>query len=228
MPLRGVIFDFDGVIADTERLHLQAYQDVLADTSLSLHHGTYYTRYLGYDDIGVFTTLAKDHGVELKRDQLEQWITRKHERFDELVGKEPTIFPGATTCIEQLASVVPLGIASGALHSEIVTILARADLRHYFKAIVGADDVKRAKPAPDAYLRAVDLISGPENNRSDGLFVAIEDSRWGVESAQAAGLICVAVTHSYPAEELRGADLVVHDLAEVRLDRLEHLLASLD
>lgn len=228
MSLHGVIFDFDGVIANTEPLHLEAYQQVLADTPLSLDSRAYYTQYLGYDDIGVFTTLAKNQGVALSRAQLEQWIAQKHERFNTLVGGEPAIFPGATTCIEQLAAVAPLGIASGALHTEIEAILSRASLRHYFRAIVAADDVEHPKPSPDAYLRAVDLINGPQNNQTARSFVAIEDSRWGVESAQAAGLICVAVTHSYPAEELRAADLVVHHLAEVRPDRLELLRASLD
>ena len=228
MLLRGVIFDFDGVIADTEPLHLRAYQDTLADTPVSLAKEAYYSRYLGYDDVGVFTALASDQGFALDRAQLRRWIEEKGTRFDALVGQEPPLFPGAAACIQQLAAVAPLGIASGALHKEIETILSLANLRHYFTAIVAADDVARAKPTPDAYLRAVELIGGVEDRQAARTFVAIEDSRWGVEAAQAAGLVCVAVTHSYPADDLAAAELIVTDLADVRPNRLDRLCASLD
>ena len=226
MPLRGIIFDFDGVIANTEPLHLKAYQDVLADSPFALEKEAYYTRYLGYDDVGVFTALASDHGVVLDRDQIRQLIDKKGRRFDALVRQEQVLFPGAANCIERLADVAPLGIASGALHEEIDAILSRANLRRHFKAIVAADDVAQSKPAPDSYLRVVELIGNNQGRSPTPTFVAIEDSGWGITAARAAGLTCVAVTHTYPAEELREAELVVADLAAIRADLLESLCAS--
>ena len=228
MPLRGVIFDFDGVIADTEPLHLRAYQDALAGTSFALDKEAYYARYLGYDDVGVFTALASDHGVALDRDEIRQLIDKKGRRFDALARKEQVLFPGAADCIGRLAAVAPLGIASGALHEEIEAILSRANLRRYFKAIVAADDVAKSKPAPDSYLRVIELVGSNQGHPPAPAFVAIEDSGWGITAARAAGLVCVAVTHTYPAEELREAELIVHDLAAIRADLLEGLCTPFD
>ena len=228
MPLCGVIFDFDGVIADTEPLHLRAYQDALANTSFALEKKAYYARYLGYDDVGVFTALASDHGVALDPDQIRQLIDQKGRRFDAIVRKEQVLFPGAADCIERLAAVAPLGIASGAFHDEIEAILSRANLRRHFKAIVAADDVAKSKPAPDSYLRVIELVGSNQGRSPAPAFVAIEDSGWGITAARAAGLVCVAVTHTYPAEELREAELIVPDLAAIRADLLQGLCAPLD
>ena len=228
MPLLGVVFDFDGVIADTEPLHLRAYQDVLADISLTLDTEAYYARYLGYDDVGVFTAVGRDQGAPIEGDSLQRLVNLKSGRFEALVGDADVLFPGAAACIERLAATVPLAIASGALHVEIDAILSSSHLNHHFKAIVAADDVAQSKPAPDSYLLAVERLGGDRARVSPVSFVAIEDSRWGIEAAHAAGLACVAVTHSYPADALTTADLVVAELAEVQPALLKRLGARGD
>lgn len=222
--LRGVVFDFDGVIADTEPLHLGAYQDVLAATSMVLDAKTYYDRYLGYDDVGVFQALSRDQGVSLEEEMLQRLIAAKGRRFEARVRGDDVLFPDAAACIERLARDVPLAIASGALHHEIEAILTSTKLRQHFGVIVAADDVPRSKPAPDSYERAVSLLSGQDSatDRHPG-YVAIEDSLWGIQAAHAAGLKCVAVTNSYPAETLATADLVVAGLGDLQLPRLEQL-----
>ena len=227
MVLAGVVFDFDGVIADTESFHLRAYQDALVNTSLSLSKATYYERYLGYDDVGVFTTLANDLGVVLGSDQLEQLIADKGRRFEALVGTDPVLFPDSADCVRRLAHVTGLAIASGALHHEIEQILTGAALRECFMVIVAADDVDRPKPAPDAYLKAVSSLSETPGTPSAGCYVAIEDSPWGLESAHAAGLKTIGITNSYPESSLTCADIVVDDLTAVDVDLLERLCASL-
>ena len=222
MPLSGVIFDFDGVIADTEGLHLRAYQDTLADTPLSVEREAYYARYLGYDDVGVFTRLAHDQGQPLADSELTRLIAEKGRRFDALLDTTQPLFPGAADCIRRLAKVTTLAIASGALHEEIERILNDAGIREHFAAIVAADDVVRSKPAPDTYQQAVRLLtdSAPPTWSS---YVAIEDSQWGLEAARAAGLKSIAITNSYPAAVLTAADLVVDHLSDVDRDVLEQL-----
>ena len=216
MPLLGVIFDFDGVIADTEPLHLKAYQDVLVDGPLVLAADAYYSRYLGFDDVGVFTELAADQAVALEPAELSRLIEVKSRRFMELAATAETLFPGARECIERLAADLPLGIASGSLRREIEDILRHADLRRHFMTIVATDDVDRAKPAPDCYTRAVELLgAGLGQPGVPASFVAIEDSSWGIEAANAAGVPCLAVTHTYPADALAGAARVVSGLSEV-------------
>jgi beta-phosphoglucomutase len=222
MSLSGVVFDFDGVIADTEGLHLRAYQDTLTDTPMSLSREAYYERYLGYDDVGVFTTLARDQRQPLGGDEMTRLIAEKGRRFDTLVETAQTLFPGAADCIRRLAKETPLAIASGALHAEIERILNDAGLRTYFAAIVAADDVERSKPAPDAYREAVKRLTNGATPKWSS-YVAIEDSQWGLEAARVAGLRSVAITNSYPATVLTGADLVVDHLAAVDRDVLEQL-----
>ena len=223
MPLRGIVFDFDGVIADTEPAHLAAFQDVLADTGLSLSTGDYYDRYLGYDDAGALRAIAHDQGRPLDVGDIRRLVAAKARRFEARVRDGNVLFPGAAACIERLAAVAPLGIASGALHAEIESILIAASLRDRFAVIVAADDVSRSKPAPDTYRRAVELL-GVAPSAS----VAIEDSVWGIEAAHAAGLPCVAVTHSYAAEALASADVVLGDLAELQPALLQRLCGGVD
>jgi len=76
VPCLGVVFDFDGVIANTEPLHLQAFQEVLDQTPMSLSKEAYESTYLGYDDIGVFTHLANDQQVVLSPDEISSLIAR--------------------------------------------------------------------------------------------------------------------------------------------------------
>lgn len=225
MPFRGVIFDFDGVIADTEPLHLRAFQAVLAGGPMSLSKDAYLARYLGFDDAGLFRAVAQDRGVTLSPSDVSRLVEAKGQRYAELVGAGDVVFPEARACIERLSgSGVVLGVASGALHHEIETILRAAGLLRHFAAIVAADDVARAKPAPDVYARAVELMSAAIGRPpSPSGFVAIEDSRWGIESAHAAGLPCVGVTTSYGADALLGAALVVPSLGNVDRDTLAAL-----
>ena len=119
------------------------------------------------------------------------------------------LFPGAADFIRQAAAAVPIAIASGALRHEIEEILDATRLRDHFATIVAAGDTPQSKPSPAPYALCVHAAAARE--RRDGTAnrcVAIEDSRWGLESARGAGLRCVGVTNSYPASELagRGAD----------------------
>ena len=223
MPLRGIVFDFDGVIADTEPAHLAAFQDVLADTGLTLSAGDYYDRYLGYDDAGALRAISHDQGRPLDDDEIRRLVAAKARRFEARVGDGNVLFPGAAASIQRLAGEAPLGIASGALHAEIESILTGAGLRERFDVIVGADDVIRSKPAPETYERAVELLGA-----APSACVAIEDSVWGIEAAHAAGLPCVAVTHSYPAAALASADLVLGGLDELQPALLRRLCGRLD
>jgi beta-phosphoglucomutase-like phosphatase (HAD superfamily) len=137
------------------------------------------------------------------------------------------IFPGAASAIERAAAAVPIAIASGALGMEIRRVLDRAGLTHHFSAIVAAEDTAASKPSPDPYLRAVSLLRHSVND--PGLAasdcVAIEDSRWGIESARRAGLRTVAVTTSYSAADLADADLVISSLVDFDLGQLQRLLS---
>jgi beta-phosphoglucomutase len=227
LTLQAVLFDFDGVIADSEPLHLRAYQSVLGSSSIALGRDEYYGRYLGYDDAGLFETLAKDRALTVDATQIDNWIEQKARLVAELLASDEILFPGAAACIRMCAARVPLAIASGALEPEIRLVLNHAGLSEYFRAIASASDGVRGKPAPDLYLLAMAKLhdGGVVDPRR---CVAIEDSHWGLEAAREAGLRCVAVTHTYPAAELGSADLVVERLGDITIPALEQIVRDND
>ncbi len=227
MSLRAIVFDFDGVIANSEPLHFAAFRDVLARAGVTLSETDYYARYLGFDDVGVFKAVGADCGIPWSARNVADFVADKALRLEELERDIPVIFPGAADAIRRAAAAVPIAIASGALGPEIRRILSRARLVDHFAAVVSAEDTPASKPAPDPYVRAVSLLAaqviGPPLKASE--CVAIEDSRWGLESARTAGLRTVGVTSSYDARELGGADLVIGSIAELDIDRLRRLLS---
>ena len=150
-----MFFDFDGVIADTEPLHLRAYQAVLQADGIDLNKTEYYARYLGYDDLGLFEALAKDRRISLSDEKIEEWVVAKSCIVEEMLTSDAILFPGAAACVKMFAEQVPLAVASGALEPEIEIVLEHAGLRSSFAAIASASDGVRGKPAPDLYLLAM-------------------------------------------------------------------------
>jgi beta-phosphoglucomutase len=223
--LQAIVFDFDGVIADSERLHLRAYQDVLGPEGIELSERDYYDRYLGYDDIGVLRELGKDRGVAMQQERIGELVKRKGRRYDELASAGEMLYPGAAAFIRAAAARVPIAIASGALTHEIEEILDRSGLLPLFPVIVGADQTARSKPHPEPYQTAFARLAAQTGRALEPWrSVAIEDSKWGLLSARGADLRLVAVTNTYPAAELReDAELVcggLHDLTLPQLDAL--------
>jgi HAD superfamily hydrolase (TIGR01509 family) len=227
VPLRAIVFDFDGVIADSEPLHFRAFQGVLAEEGVDLTERAYYDRYLGFDDRGVFATVGFERGRSWSADDVNGLVARKAVRLEAIERDVSVIFPGAADAIRRAASAMPIAIASGALGPEIRRILDHADLTRYFSAIVAAEDTPASKPAPDPYRKAVGLLAATMNDASlrASECVAIEDSRWGLESARAAGLRTVGVTSSYAAAELALADLIIPSLVDLNLEELHRLLS---
>ena len=203
------MFDFDGVLADSEPLHLAAYQEIFSSLGVTLSREDYYSHYLGYDDEGVFRLMAERQRWDLDERRLGALVAEKSRIFDQVIASRDVLYPGAARAVEHLASSYPLGIASGALKHEIETVLRTARLDRHFKFIVAAGDTRESKPAPDPYIRAAELHDLPPS-----ACLAIEDSRWGIVSAKQAGMKCVGITNTYPASELANADAVISSLDE--------------
>jgi HAD superfamily hydrolase (TIGR01509 family) len=216
--IEAIVFDFDGVLADSEPCHLAALTEVLASIGVPLAPADYFARYLGLDDAGVFRTLSDERDLALDAQAVTALIEQKSVIFDEMIERGSVLFPGAAECIERLSARFPLGIASGALRHEIESILAGAGLAYHFKFIVASGETPNSKPYPDPYQRAAQL-----HGLAPSACVAVEDSRWGIESAKGAGLKCLGITHTYPAAELPGADRVIESLAEFTEDLIRGL-----
>lgn len=219
--IRAVVFDFDGVLANTEPLHCQALREILAEEAVALTEAEYYGQYLGYDDAGAFEAIAADRGLQWDSACVASLIVRKASRLEAIEGAQSVLFPGAAAAIRRMADRYPLAIASGALRAEITHVLNREDLARYFPVVVSAEDTPTSKPAPEPYLCAVRRISGTIGGAlAPAECVAVEDSRWGLESARTAGLRTVGITHTYPAEALTGA-------AEAIIPNLDQLTDAL-
>jgi HAD superfamily hydrolase (TIGR01509 family) len=222
--LQAIVFDFDGVIADSEPLHLRAFQKTLKDEGVELSTRDYYARYLGYDDAGLFQALARDRDIAMSDGHLASLVARKASTLQAMLRNEDVLFPGAAEFIRTAAAVVPIAIASGALKHEIVGILAGAGLDGLFTVVIAAGDTPDSKPSPAPYRLALEqLRSGAGSDLDARRCVAIEDSRWGLESARGARLRCVGVATSYSREELSDAELVVGGLSELTVAMLDRL-----
>ena len=221
--LQAVIFDFDGVIANSEPLHLRAFQDVLAEDGLRLGAEDYYARYLGFDDAGVFEHVSRDQSLALGGAAVLALVARKEASMQALLGGDTVLFTGAADFIRRCAAEVPVAIASGAARHEIMEILGGAGLGDAFRVIVAAGDTPEGKPSPQPYRLAFERRQEAHDGSEARRCVAIEDSHWGLTSARGAGLRCVGVTTSYGAEALPDADLIVGGLESLTLNMLDEL-----
>jgi beta-phosphoglucomutase len=217
MPVQAIVFDFDGVLADSEMLHLRVYRELLGPSGVNISNAQYCERYLGSDDEGVFQQVAIDYKLLLGDEEIEMLITEKARRFEALVASGDVMYPAAAACVRRLGAAWPLGIASGARRSEIEVMLSGAGLSAAFKFIVAAGDTDHGKPAPDPYLRAAELHGAAPSG-----CVAIEDSHAGLESARTAGMRTIAIANTYPRETLT-ADAVIGSLDELTLDFVRRL-----
>jgi beta-phosphoglucomutase len=226
-PLQAIVFDFDGVIANSEPLHLRAFQDALGEQGIPLSADEYYSRYLGFDDVGLLQALARDRELPASEREITALVALKGHKLQQMLHSGEVLFNGVARFIRDAAAAVPIAIASGALRHEIVDILDAAELRSLFPVIVASGDTPQSKPSPAPYLLAFAKLKELAGRELDGRrCVAIEDSRWGLESARGAGLRCVGVTNSYAADELPGAELVVSGLGELTLDALDALCSG--
>lgn len=216
--IAAIVFDFDGVLVDSEPLHLRAYQEILEPLGISLPREEYYARYLGYDDPGVFRALAEARGWSIDDRQIAALIDEKSRTLERLLGAADVLYPAAAACVTRLAADWPLGIASGALRSDIETMLRGRGLSQYFRFIVASGDTAASKPAPDPYRQAAAL-----HGVDPSTCLAIEDSRWGIESAKTAGLWCIAITNTYPVTELLDADAIITSLDELTPELIRNI-----
>jgi beta-phosphoglucomutase len=224
--LRAVVFDFNGIIVDDEPIHFKLFQRVLGEEGITLTEEAYYARYLGFDDRGAFMAGFRDSERSLTDQKLAELIDRKAAYYQQAIRDHVVIFPGVKTLVYNLAPSVPLAVASGALRHEIATILTTARLLNYFQAVISAEDVEQGKPEPEIFLKVLaKLNAGVSQQIEPADCVVIEDSKEGIRGARRAGMKCLAVTNSHPAELLGEANAVVASLEGITLPFLQNLCA---
>lgn len=224
--LRAVIFDFDGVIADSEFLHYKALDKVFNLHGVHVPKEIHWEKYLGYTDIENIQAVSEDYHLNLSPGQVQELARQKAAFFNDLVREETAILDGVEALIDLLKQHhIRRAICSGAIRNDIEQMLAGSDLMDAFEVIITAEDVQKGKPDPQGYLLALRKLNQDEKNPINAAeCVVIEDSHWGLAAAAAAGMHPVAITNTYPAEQLRDkAEMVIACLDELTIEELRNL-----
>jgi beta-phosphoglucomutase len=214
MPPKAILFDFDGVIADTDNHHIAAWQRTLAIMGWQIADAVA-ARSAEIDDRAFLAELFAERGIT--DGQIAGWVHRKQELTVQLLKEAPRLYPGIADLVRTLQGRTRLAIVSGTCRENITTVLAAAGLTDCFDSIIGKEDVAAVKPAPDSYQLALKRLRLVAKST-----VAIEDSPTGLASARAAGIRVIAVGHRLPFGEWVGDATYVSGL-EPQEGLLQHL-----
>ncbi|PYS55991.1 MAG: hypothetical protein DMG13_02010 [Acidobacteria bacterium] len=215
--IRALIFDFNGVLADDDPVHMRALRQVAEEEGLTFSDEEYLDKYLPLNDWDCFKTLYAKHSAPLPDAKLGDLIRRKSVYYFQAIAKKSVMFEKAVEAVRVAAAHHPLAIASGARIGEIRHILAQAGIEPCFCAIVSAEDVRFGKPHPEPFLRAYEKLKERDGSLTPSDCVAIEDSIGGIQSAHEAGMRCLAIAHSYAPDRLKSAnpDWVIDSIADL-------------
>jgi beta-phosphoglucomutase len=223
--LRAMIFDFDGVLVDSEPLIFSLTQQMAEIEGWTVTEEEYYRDYLALDDRGIVDHLYASHGQAVDRKKRDELVAWKARTYAEAIRDGLPAMPGAEEYVRKVTARYPLAIASGSLRSEVEHLLSSIGLRELFMLLVTAEDTEKSKPEPEIYMKTLAglnrLLPFRDKPLQASECLAIEDAPAGVRAAQAAGIKCLAIAHSRPAEELGHADWLVREFAEVDLKKIE-------
>jgi len=222
--LRALIFDFDGILVDSEPMIMRLTQQMAAQEGWEISEEEYFCDYLALDDRGIIEHLYATHHRPVNSARRDELIAWKARAYWEIIREGLPAMPGAVDFVREAAAAYPLAIASGSLRREIGHLLVKLGLREHFSALATADDCQRSKPDPEVFRIALARLQQHTAFRTEPLQAAeclvIEDAPAGIDAAHAAGMKCLALTHSRNVEELRCAEWVCAEFAEVDLRRI--------
>ena len=213
---KAVIWDMDGIIADTAPYHLKAWQYVFQKRGVNFTETDFRRNFGQRND----TIARKVLGEELAMSEVDAITGEKEENFRQGIRQNIKPLPGAVNLIKSLREHgFSLALASSAPTENIQLILRGLDISDCFQAIVWGREVREGKPSPQGFLLAAKKLGVAPKN-----CVVIEDAVVGVAAAKRAGMRCMAVTNTHPKENLEEADLIVDSLEKVEVSDLEKLL----
>jgi len=227
MTLKAILFDFNGVIVNDERIHEQIIDRLMLEENLRLKPREFREICLGKSHPACIVELFNRRGRFLTETYLERLLIRKAEAYKtqlDTLEKLP-IYPGVADFIAKVRSLgLKMAVVSGALRSEVEFVLNRAGLAENFELIVAGDDLTATKPEPDSYLLAVERLNQryPGWNLLPAECLAVEDTLAGIAAAKKAGIQVAGVAHTYPFHTIgRQANWTVDCFADLELDRVQ-------
>lgn len=214
MPVKGFVFDFDGLILDTETPLFEVYRELFAEYGVEITLRQWWriigTGHSEYDPIAHLVQISGDHKTASDFNKLV------YDRVDQRLKKmEP--FPGVTDFIQEASRLkIPMAVASSSSREWVFRHLDRLQLTPYFQHVLTLDDVNQPKPNPELYLLAASRL-----NIDTGNLVAFEDSLNGIEAAKAAGMFCIAVPNDITREmQLDEADAIVNSFIDLDIQQV--------
>ncbi len=220
--LKAIVFDFDGVVVDSEPVHYKAILEMGKGLGVTFDYEHYLREYIGFDDRDAMRMILKQAGMPIEESHVAELRQKKQLVFNELVLQGAAAIPGAVELIDEAYSQIPIAIGSGATTMDIELMLDSISKRDRFEIIVSADHVSRSKPDPTTYRMAVEQLADkhPTLDLTPGSCLAIEDTAAGIESARGAGLMTLGIATTGPASTLRRAHRVEPGLEGVTLAKL--------
>lgn len=219
MTIKVIIMDLDGVITDTEPIHMEAWLNSLEKQGISFSEDEYKKNYLGLNDRDFLDAVGKVHGKFFEDSEKNDMIEEKTTTAISILERGVPVFSGVKEFVANASMKYLLSICSGAQKGEIEFIIKKLGWDKVFSPVIAAEHVKRGKPNPEGYIRAYD---GLVERAGDVIFpenvLAVEDSPKGIRAAKEAGFWCLAVTNSFPREELLEADIVVSDISDFKIE----------
>jgi beta-phosphoglucomutase family hydrolase len=219
MPeLEAVIWDMDGVLADTAPHHFRAWRETFAKRGISFTEADF-MRGFGVKNDAIIRNVLGEKTTDA---EIETIAREKEATFRRIIGKDIKPLPGALKLLGQMHNRgIKMAIASSTVIENIRLIVGSLGIKNYFEAIITGHDVTEGKPSPQVFLVAAQRLGAEPKN-----CVVFEDAVAGVKAAKRAGMHCVAITSTHPREKLAEADLVVDTLEEVSVKDLEELVHS--
>ena len=179
--LSAVIFDFDGIIVDSEPLHFGAFNEVLEPLGKTISWADYCETYSGYDGRDAFKQILKAHKEKLGSGDLKALIARKAGILQEYINDGKVVpLPGAVELVKSIPARLPVALCSGALKSDIEPVLEKLGIGDAFSVMVTAEDTDKSKPDPAPYRLALKKLRIKDASTA----LAIEDTPAGIFSAK--------------------------------------------
>ena len=213
---KAVIFDMDGVIADNNPYHIEAFRIFCRRYRVPIGHIDFKKNIFGKTNSYIFT---RTFGIFFQDQDIEQLSQEKEAIYRDIYEKQAKAMPGLTLFLQNIGEKYKIGLATNAPRENMEFTVETLNIKYHFDDMIYAKEVKQGKPAPDIYLAMAERLGvKPEN------CVVFEDSLTGIEAAQAAGMKVVGVTSTYTHYELSHTDYTIRDFNDMTTHILERIL----
>lgn len=207
----AIIFDFDGVLVNSEPLHEWAIRTSISHLGWTFTREDFYRHIVGRGDHNAYRRIAEWNRSQISDEQIHLLLKAKWELMAQGIAERRfEEQPDAADVVRKAHGLGPIAVCSGSVRATVDPLLRTLNLRQYLSTLVCGDDVPNMKPAPDGYLLAARQLAVDPTQ-----CLAIEDTPTGIKSAKAAGMFVIGVAHTVPRDMLHEADAVLESIAEL-------------